>query len=102
MDHQPTSRSDGPDGPACPTGMTSARLSSDARGHPPNRLPVRAPEGATGAGGVGYWRAIDHAEPFLRGDEVVGVLGVVSEVDLYPVHSAGENAAVAAVVVADG
>src|SRR3954471_16177657 len=41
------------------------------------------------------------AESFLRTDEVVGVFCVLAEVDLHPVDSAGEDAGLAVVVVAD-
>ena len=51
---------------------------------------------------VGLLARHDDAEPFLGGDEVVGVIGVLAEVDLYPVDSAGKAAAFAVVVVADG
>ena len=46
-----------------------------------------------------YWRAIATRKTFLGRDQVVGVLGVLAQVDLDPVHFAGENVAVAAVVV---
>src|ERR1700675_3695955 len=42
------------------------------------------------------------AQALLGGDQVVGVLGVLAEVDLDPVDRAGEDAALAVVVVADG
>src|SRR4029450_734495 len=42
------------------------------------------------------------AQALLGRDQVVGVLGVLAEVDLHPVDGAGEDAALAVVVVADG
>src|SRR4029078_5317871 len=42
------------------------------------------------------------AKPFLRRDQVVGVLGVLPEVDPRPVDRAGEDAPLAGVVVAHG
>src|SRR4051794_17311063 len=41
------------------------------------------------------------AQAFLGGDQVVGVLCVLAEIDLHPVDRAGEDAALAVVVVAD-
>ena len=41
------------------------------------------------------------AESLLGGDEVVGVSGVLAEIDLHPVDRAGEHAALTVVVVAD-
>src|SRR5215210_6749942 len=41
------------------------------------------------------------AESLLGCDEVVGVLCVLAEVDLHPVDRAGEDAALALVVIAD-
>src|SRR4029079_15593548 len=41
-------------------------------------------------------------EALLRRDQVVGILGVLAEVDLRPVDGAGEDAALGVVVVADG
>jgi len=71
--------------------------------HPPQaaaaRLNVRAGTGAPMAYRVwvvGLLARHDDAEPFLGGDEVVGVIGVLAEVDLHPGDSAGEDAAFAA------